>query len=179
MSPGHLHLELFIHSLHEITELWHRAQYRMIHIFWDVMLYQWAYMCSSLCSEGHHSPLHFRNYSSSDTLLAHPCSTTLHHDTCWNWILQMIWLTDVRSNFRMEFMYDVISVSRVKNPQFWPQWAMITAHMGSEVKMSTQGVWRFCKFKMSFIASYTQKWLTKNYLHQNTLTLPMRLHMAQ
>jgi hypothetical protein len=40
----------------------------------------------------------------------------------------------------MEFMYDGISVSRVKYPQFIPQWAMITAHMGNEVKTSTQGV---------------------------------------
>ena len=93
-------------------------------------------------------------YISGTTQPASPCTriTTL----VWNWILQLIWLTDLRSNFRMEFMNDGISVSRVKNPQFWPQWAINTAHMGSEVKMLTQGVWRFCKLKMSFIALYTQ-----------------------
>jgi len=40
----------------------------------------------------------------------------------------------------MEFMNEGISVSRVKYPQFIPQWANNTAHMGSEVKMATQGV---------------------------------------
>jgi hypothetical protein len=83
---------------------------------------------------------------------APPCITT----HVWNWTLQLTQLTDLRSNFRMEFMNDGICVSRVKNPQFWAHWAVIKAHMGSEVKISTQGVLRFCKLKMSFIALYTQ-----------------------
>jgi len=150
VSPSHLYLEHFIPYILYMKSVNCDIQYST---GWFTFSGIWCFISGHICVVPDMLKDNIVLYISGTTHpvthcchipAAPPCITTL----VWNWILQLILLTDLRSNFRMEFMYDGISVSRVKNPQFWPQWAMITAHMGSEVKMSTQGVWRFCKLKM-------------------------------